>query len=466
MKRQRAQIAETILELIGETPLVHLRKLGRELPGQVAVKLESFNPGGSVKDRLGIALVEDAERSGALRPGGTIVEATSGNTGMGLALVAAVRGYRCIFVMPDKISEEKRAALRALGAEVVITPTEVEPDDPASYYAVSRRLAEETPGAVYANQYHNPANPEAHYRSTGPELWRQVGLEIHTLVCGLGTGGTVSGTGRFLKEQRPEIRVVGADPVGSLYAEYFRTGKLGKAHGYKVEGIGEDFIPSTIDFGVVDEVIQVGDRESLLMTRRLAREEGLFVGGSTGTAVTAALQVAAEVPEGALVVVLSPDSGERYLSKIFNDDWMRTHGFLESGFEGSRVGDVLASKGGREILSVPESAGVREAVAIMREHAVSQLPVRDDGGFIGVVSEATLLEGMLAGGPPEGEDSIAPFVKSDAIRSLEASRPVEELARTFAEGRITMVVDHGEVAGLLTPIDLLDFVSREHPAGH
>ncbi|OLD51194.1 MAG: pyridoxal-5'-phosphate-dependent protein subunit beta, partial [Armatimonadetes bacterium 13_1_40CM_3_65_7] len=311
------EVYDTVLEVIGRTPLVRLHKVTRGIRADLVAKLEYLNPGGSVKDRIGPTMIEDAERRGLLRPGGTIVEATSGNTGVGVAIAAAVRGYRTIFVMPDKMSEEKIRLLRAFGARVIITPTAVAPEDPRSYYSVSRRIAEETPNSFYANQYANPANPQAHYDTTGPEIWRQAGGRLDAVVASMGTGGTISGAGKFLKEHHPGLRIIGVDPVGSVFFEYFKTGKLPEPHTYKVEGIGEDFLPKTMDFSVVDDVVQVTDREAFLTTRRLVREEGLFCGGSGGAAVAGALKYLRALPDtgaGLRVVVILPDSGSRYLS--------------------------------------------------------------------------------------------------------------------------------------------------------
>lgn len=325
------QYHETVLETVGHTPLVRLRQTARHCPAPVLAKLESFNPGGSVKDRIGLAMVEAAEREGRLRPGGTIVECTSGNTGAALAMVAAVRGYRAIFVMPDKVSVEKVRLLQAYGAEVILTPTAVAPDSPESYYSVARRIAAERPGALLMDQYHNPANPAAHYRSTGPEIWEQTRGRITHFVAGMGTGGTLSGTARFLKEQKPALRVIGADPVGSILKHYKETGEVIEGQPYKIEGVGEDMIPGTLDMTLVDQVISCTDRDGLAMARRLAREEAIFVGGSAGMAAWVALEVARGLTPDQLVVVLMPDTGERYLSKVFDDGWMRENGFLEGG---------------------------------------------------------------------------------------------------------------------------------------
>ncbi|HEU5089911.1 MAG TPA: cysteine synthase family protein, partial [Roseiflexaceae bacterium] len=310
-------IKDTILEAIGNTPLVRLHRLAQGIRPQLLAKVEFLNPGGSVKDRIGLGMIEAAEREGRLKPGGTIVEGTSGNTGVGLAIAAAIKGYKCIFVMPDKMSDEKIRLLRSFGARVVITPTAVEPDDPRSYYSVSRRLSEETPNTILAGQYWNQANPEAHYLSTGPELWRQTAGRIGAFIAGMGTGGTISGTARYLKEQNPNVQIVGVDPIGSLLHHYFRTRELGPAHGYKIEGVGEDFLPTTLDFDMIDDVVQVGDREAFSMARRLVREEGLFAGGSAGMAVAGALKwlrgAGSYLGEDDMVVVLLPDSGSRYL---------------------------------------------------------------------------------------------------------------------------------------------------------
>src|SRR5688572_11968962 len=319
---------QNILEAVGRTPIVRLNSVARHVAADIYVKCEYLNPAGSMKDRVAMNIVADAERRGLLRPGGTIVEATSGNTGMGLAMVAAIRGYSCVFVMPDKMSHEKIASLRAYGAKVVICPTAVEPSDPRSYYSVARRLVEETPGAFYANQYHNPANPEAHYLSTAPEIWEQTKGEFDVFVGGMGTGGTLSGCGRYFKERKPEMKIVGVDPVGSLYYEYVKTGRLTKAFSYYVEGIGEDFLPSTMNLDILDEVVQVDDKECFLMTRELVRREGIFCGGSCGAAVVGAIKYARSLRKPQRIIVLLPDSAQKYLSKIFNDEWMRRNGFL------------------------------------------------------------------------------------------------------------------------------------------
>jgi cystathionine beta-synthase len=345
------EVYDSILEVVGGTPLVRLSRLGRGLAPTLLAKVEYLNPGGSVKDRIGLAMVERAERAGQLKPGGTIVEPTSGNTGAGLAIVAALKGYRCVFVMPDKMSQEKIALLRGYGAEVVITPTAVPPDSPESYYSVARRLTAEIPGAVQPNQYTNLANPEAHYASTGPELWEQTGGAVDVFVAGIGTGGTISGAGRYLKERKPGLVVVGADPEGSIYTS-------DDVHPYLLEGVGEDFWPETFDRSVVDRYVTVPDRDSFLMTRRLAREEGLLVGGSCGLAMVAAVEVAKEYGRDTTIVVLLPDGGRGYLSKVYNDDWMRDHGFLPRRGAATVV-DVLGGTTPRRWSPSPPTSGSR-----------------------------------------------------------------------------------------------------------
>src|SRR5881296_4315791 len=321
------QYYDSILGLIGNTPLVRLNKIAKNVKPIMLVKLESLNPGGSVKDRIGIAMIETAEKQGFVKPGGTIIEATSGNTGMGLAMCAAVKGYKMIFTMPDKMSEEKRNLLRAFGAEIVITPTAVPHDSPENYIQVAEKLNREIPNSFMPNQYRNPANPEAHYRTTGPEIWRQTDGKVDVFVCGMGTGGTITGIGRYLKEHKKSVRVVGADPEGSIFFDRFR-GRDAEPHPYKVEGIGEDFMPDTLDMSVVDDIVRVSDKEAFHMARRLAREEGILVGGSGGAAITAALKVAKDMKQGSIAVTLLPDTGRNYLSRLFSDAWMREQGML------------------------------------------------------------------------------------------------------------------------------------------
>lgn len=455
--RLKEEIYHDVLEIIGNTPLVRLNRVSKGLKATLLAKLEFLNPGGSVKDRIGMAMIEEAERKGVLKPGGTIVEATSGNTGVGLAIAAAIKGYRAVFVMPDKMSEEKIRLLRAFGAQVVITPTAVEPDDPRSYYSVSRKIYEETPNSFYANQYHNPTNPEAHYHTTGPEIWRQTGGKIDVLVAGMGTGGTISGTGKFLKEMNPAIKVVGVDPVGSVYYDYFKTGEMPRAHTYKVEGIGEDFLPTTMQFQYVDEVIRVADKESFLMARRLVREEGLLCGGSSGTAVCGALQYARDLPAGTTVVIILPDSGDRYLSKMFSDDWMRENRFFESSLTEGRVEDLLRTKA-LGVINAHPTDRQNEVIALMKKHDISQLPVVEDGHLVGVVSEADLLNHMLVG-EHTPDETIAEIMDRD-VEVVEPSVSLDAVSEIFARGKVAIVVEEDEVVGIITKIDLIDYLAR------
>jgi cystathionine beta-synthase len=454
-----ADIKDTILDAIGGTPLVRLSRLGAGLRAQLVAKVEALNPGGSIKDRVALALIEAAERDGRLKAGGTIVEPTSGNTGTGLAIAARLKGYRVVAVMPDKMSKEKIDLLRAYGAEVVVAPTDVPPDSPQSYYRVADRLAEEIPGAFQPNQYFNAANPEAHYRSTGPELWEQSGGRLTHLVAGVGTGGTITGTGRYLKERNPDIQVIGADPVGSIYSNE-------EVKPYLIEGVGEDFWPGTFDPSIVDRYVTVSDRDAFLMTRRLASEEGLLVGGSSGMAVWAALQVARELddPE-ALVAVILPDGGRNYLSKVFNDAWMTQYGLLERSRD-LTVGDVLRRKheGGEvpPLVSVRTHDKVRDAVALLHEHRVSQLPVvsgHDEHAIVGSVGERGLLAHAVEDPALLGADVVDVMEPPFPAISAEDSA-TEAVALLAGERPALMVTEDGRPAGILTRADLLEALAR------
>ncbi len=452
----------SILETIGHTPLIKLNSVSRGITANVLAKVEFFNPGGSVKDRIALGIIEEAETSGRLRPGGTIVESTSGNTGVGLAIVAALKGYKTIFVMPDKMSQEKIQLLRAYGAKVIITPTSVEPDDPRSYYSVAARVVEETPNCILANQYHNPENPKAHYLTTGPEIWEQTGGQIDVFVVGMGTGGTITGAGRYLKEKNPDIQIVGVDPVGSILY-YLHRGETAEAESYKIEGIGEDMLPSTLDLSIVDEVIQVTDKESFLMTRRLVREEGIFCGGSCGSAVAGALHYIRNHdlgPDKTVVIVL-PDSGSRYLSKVFNDDWMRENGFLESSLEETRALNVLQSKKIQEVFTARPSDRMRDVIHLMKQLDISQLPVVENGSVIGMVTEVELLNHMLfATHTHTPDETIADLIRSD-FTTIAIETPMETLMSVFATARVAIVLDGARLVGIITKIDLLDFLADQ-----
>ncbi|MGH9153270.1 MAG: cystathionine beta-synthase [Acidimicrobiales bacterium] len=448
--------APSLIELVGRTPLVRLDRVGRDVDCHLLAKLELLNPGGSVKDRPALAMIDEAERQGRLRPGGTIVEPTSGNTGVGLAIVAARRRYRCIFVMPDKIAAEKVALLRAYGAEVIVCPTAVPPEHPESYYSVSDRLVGEIPGAYKPDQYSNPMNPEAHARTTGPEIWEQTRGRITHLVASIGTGGTITGLGRYLKSKNPEVRVVGADPEGSVYSG-------GSGRPYLVEGIGEDFWPTTYDASLVDRVVTVSDQDSFATARRITREEGILVGGSCGTAVAAALEVGRDLGPADVVVVVFPDSGRGYLSKLYNDTWMADYGFLRAA--GQTAGDLLQRKDGDlpRLVHVHPEETVRDVIGIMREYQVSQVPVVSAepplafAEVVGAVEERQLLESAFD--DPHLLDKPVGAVMGRPLPTVGSGEAVELAVDRLEGAGAVVVVDAGHPVGILTRSDLLGFLA-------
>ena len=462
---EQLRVYDNILQAIGKTPLVRLSRVGRGLPCLLYAKVESFNPGGSVKDRIALNMIEEAERSGRLKPGGTVVESTSGNTGVGLAIACALKGYKAAFVMPDKMSQEKIQLLRAYGARVVITPTAVEPENPRSYYNVAKRIVSETPNAILANQYHNPENPHSHYLTTGPEIWQQTQGRVTDVVVGMGTGGTISGVGRFLKEQNPDIQMVGVDPSGSILLETWQQGHVpenAQASTYKVEGIGEDFLPSTLDLSVIDEVLRVTDKESFLWTRRLVKEEGIFCGGSSGSAVAAAVRYARKLTADRLVVVVLPDSGSRYLSKVFDDKWMRENSFLETEWSEISLRDVLANKASTNLITARLDDRISDVIARMKNYDISQVPALDnDGNIAGLVTEVDLLKYMLEAGQRIGPGAtIAPIIQ-EAQATYPAHTLLEEVLPDIIEGYVILVTEDRHPIGILTKIDILDYIAQE-----
>lgn len=460
------RVFDNVLKAIGNTPIVKLNKVPGKCKANVYAKLEYFNPGGSIKDRIGWWLIEDAEKKGLIKPGGTIVEGTSGNTGMGLAIAAAIKGYKCTFVLPDKMSTEKIQNLRAFGAKVVVTPTAVEPTDPRSYYSVSRRLATETPNAFYVNQYDNLANREAHYHQTGPEILSQM-PEIDVFVAGIGTGGTVCGTGRYLKEKKPGVEIIAVDPVGSIVHEFFKTGKmLSMPKTYKIEGIGEDFIPKNYDFQYVDNIIQVEDKESFLMTRALLTKEGIYAGVSAGSAVVGALKYIesqGDKMKGKNVLIIIPDTGGRYLSKVYNDDWMKEAGFLDTESMGT-VTDLMRSLGlGQSPIQMAKQTDkVSHVITLMKDKNISQLPVSDDSGFIkGIISEGQVLSALYEN-RAKPSDTIERLM-DPSVEFVKPSDPIEKVTRLVTQSKIPLVMDpkqQDKLIAIITKIDLLSFIGN------
>jgi cystathionine beta-synthase len=457
------EVLDTFLDAVGRTPLLRLRRVTEGIRATVLAKLEMLNPGGSVKDRIGLRMIEAAERAGRLQAGGTIVEPTSGNTGHGLAIAAAIKGYRCIFVMPDKMSQEKVALLRAYGAEVVITPTAVAPESPESYYRVADRITEEIPGAFQPNQYFNEENPAAHYETTGPEIWEQTEGRIDALVAGVGTGGTITGVGRYLKERKPDLLVVGADPEGSVFSAPEEP-----ARPYLVEGIGEDFWPETFDPAVVDRYVRVSDRDSFLLARRITREEGILVGGSSGTAMVAALQVARELDGDATIVVIFPDTGRNYLSKLYSETWMRQYGFVERPAVVT-VEEVLGTKGGElpPVVAIGAHEKVRHAVDMLQQYGISQAPVTREPSeevtaLVGSIQERDLLDRIFR--DPDALQSDVAEVMGPPLPLVESVDPIEVAFERLQTAAAVVVTHDGRTLGVLTRSDLLEFLAHRQRA--
>ena len=450
-----------ILEAVGRTPLVRLNRINKDLKPQMYVKAEFTNPGGSVKDRIGITMINDAEKRGLLKPCGTIIEGTSGNTGMGLALVAAVRGYKCVFTTTDKQSKEKVDLLKALGAEVIVCPTAVEPEDPRSYYSVAKKLAREIPNSYYPNQYDNPMNPEAHYQTTGPEIWEDSDGKITHFVCGLGTGGTISGAGKYLKEKNPAIKIVGVDPYGSLYYDYVKSGTTIKAKTYVVEGIGEDFFPTTMNLKILDDIIQVNDEECFVVARRLAKLEGLFTGGSGGGCMSGALRLAKNLGPNDFVVALLPDTGMRYLSKVYNDEWMRERGYVDAAMQITAAEVVKAKHSAgkvRELVIARPYQTVFHALKSMQDQDISQIPVFEENTPIGTIYEDQILNLALQG--KDLRKLVVREVMSNPLPQVPKTAPVERVTHILSHENPAVFVDMGNSHfEILTKYDLMSTVA-------
>jgi cystathionine beta-synthase len=450
-----------IIEAVGHTPLIRLNRINQDLKPQIWIKAEMLNPGGSVKDRIGITMIDAAEKKGLLKPGGTIIEGTSGNTGMGLALVAAVRGYKCVFTTTDKQSKEKVDLLKALGAEVIVCPTAVEPEDPRSYYSVAKKLAREIPNSYYPNQYDNPSNPEAHYLTTGPEIWEDTEGKITHFVCGMGTGGTISGVGKFLKEKNPSVKIIGVDPEGSLYYDFHKTGKIAKARTYVVEGIGEDFFPTTMDMQILDDVIQVNDEECFVVARRLAKMEGVFTGGSGGGCLSGTLRLAKDLSAKDYIVALLPDTGMRYLSKVYNEEWMRERGYTESNVPITVEEIVNAKKRAgkvRELIIVRPYQTVFHALKTMQEQDISQIPVFEENIPIGTMYEDQILTLALHG--KELRKLTVREVMSKPMPMILRNAPVERITHMLSHGNPAVFVEmEGSKFEILTKYDLMSTVA-------